>query len=336
VSPKLREKVLNAIRELNYQPNAAARTLRTSKSGTVGIIVPDISDPFFPSLVRGAEDALAQGGYTVLIGNSDNDTRREQAYVSAFLGQQVDGLVMVASTDWAPEYVRNSATSGIPIVYADRGYLDIEGDVVTADNVGASKMAVEHMLDQGFRAIATIAGPRRLANARGRVEGYERALRSRGVASRPEWICEGDFTADSGFTQMQHLLELPNRPDSVFVANALMTLGAFKALQEAGLRIPDQMGLLSFDEQQWFTAVHLAISAIGEHSYQLGATAGQMLLDRIDGVVEKSRVVRLLEGKLLARGSTLRLQAVPNSLLLADSAAVALPLVTGGDRVESV
>lgn len=305
VSPKLRKRVLDAIAELNYRPNATARTLRTNESRTAGIIVPDIADPFFPDLVRGAEDTLTKSGYTLFIGSSDNDESKEESYFRGFTERQVDGLIVVASTDWAPDFLRRSAPQ-CPIVYADRGYIDTPGDVVLSDNVGGSQLAVSHLIEMGYNRIATITGPQRLANARGRLDGYFRALRAAGIREESTWIKEGDYASVSGYLTASKLLNLKQRPDAIFVANAEMMLGAFQALQESGVQCPEEIGLVSFGEQDWFTAVRPSITALATNSYQIGESAAELLLKRVRKDPGTEQIPRMLPPKLIIRGSTNR------------------------------
>jgi LacI family transcriptional regulator len=306
VSAKLRERVLKAVRELNYQPNAAARTLRTNRSSTVGIVIPDISDPFFPSLVRGAEDALGHGGYTLLIGNSDNDLRKEEDYLRTFREQQVDGMIVVASAENAPEFLRRQNLEQCPIVFADRAYADLSADLIEADNVGGSALAVNHLIQMGYRRIAIITGPLKLANARARLDGYYKALHTADIQREPAYVCEGDFGAVSARNLTKALLELPEPPDAIFATNAQMTLGAFQAMQDFGIECPGQMGLLSFDEQQWFDAVKPRISRLAHLGYEIGAGSAELLLKRIAGGMSSARVVRKLRCKLVGLESTNR------------------------------
>ncbi len=306
VSSKLRERVLKAVRELDYQPNAAARTLRTSRSSTVGIVIPDISDPFFPSLVRGAEDALGHGGYTLLIGNSDNDLRKEEDYLRTFREQQVDGMIVVASAENAPEFLRRQNFEQCPIVFADRAYVDLSADLIEADNVGGSTLAVTHLIQTGYRHIAIITGPLKLANARERLDGYYKALHVAGIQREPKYVCEGDFGAASARRLTEALLQLPEPPDAIFATNAQMTLGAFQAMQDFGVECPRQMGLLSFDEQEWFDAVKPRISRLAHLGYEIGAGSAELLLKRIRGGLSSSRVIRKLRCKLVPSESTNR------------------------------
>ena len=160
VSPGLRKKVMRAARELNYRPNEVARSLRTKSSRTMGMIIPSITDPFFPEVVRGAEDILQQQGYTLLIGNSDDDPKKEEAYYRAFLGKRVDGVLMIISpAKCAPSFLLQSRTPQTPIVYIGRFHPDLEGDYVMLDDIGSSREAVAHLLRSGRSRIGIVTGP---------------------------------------------------------------------------------------------------------------------------------------------------------------------------------
>ncbi|HXY52603.1 MAG TPA: LacI family DNA-binding transcriptional regulator [Terriglobales bacterium] len=306
VSPKLRARVLKAIRACNYQPNMLARNLRTNKSKTVGVVVPDIADPFFPALVRGAEDVLADAGYTLLMGSSDNDQGKEEGYYRTFLERRVDGLLAVVASDRPPEYVQRHDLGKVPIVFADRAYTDIPADFVGVNNSSASKMAVEHLVRAGYRRIATVTGPLHLANARERLAGYRQALENAGRREDPPLIREGNFDVSSGYAQTCNLLNLRPRPDAIFIQNPPMTLGAFRAIQEWGLRCPTEIGLISFGETDWFDVVRPAISTVFFRSYDIGATAAEVLLRRLAGQLGGQPIRRNVSVKLLARESTER------------------------------
>jgi len=306
VSPKLREKVLKAIREYNYRPNVVARTLRTKESKTVGIFVPDITDPFFPALVRGAEDVLTHSGYTLLIGNSDNDQREEERYYRTFLERRVDGLLAVVASDQAPQYLERHDFSAVPIVFADRAYSGVPADLVSVDDSYAAKMAVAHLVEMGYERIATITGPMRLSNVRERLAGYRRALRDGGCPQNDELVREGNFDVTSGYKQAAHLLQMKSRPDAIFVQNGPMTLGAFRAIQEFAVPCPEELGLISFSAQDWFELVRPRVSAVTHDSYDIGATAAELLLKRISGKLAGDKVRRNTSTKLVARESTMR------------------------------
>jgi len=177
VRPERRERILRAIRELKYHPNAVAQSLRTSQTRTVGMIVPDITNPFFPAVVRGAEDVLGRANYTLIVGNSDSDSEKEEAYYRAFTAKRVDGLLLTASISTRPpEYLLHHDLADVPIVFVDCFYHGVPADAVVTDNVGGSFQAVCHLFEAGHRRIGVITGPLQLVNARMRFQGYKRAF----------------------------------------------------------------------------------------------------------------------------------------------------------------
>jgi LacI family transcriptional regulator, galactose operon repressor len=306
VSSTLRERVLKAMRQLNYHPNAVARSLKTNRSRTVGMIIPDIANPFFPLVVRGAEDALRHQGYTLILGNSDGDPDKEELYYNTFQSKRVDGiLLIVAPSSSPPEYLRRHNHSATPIVYVDRFHSGLRGDVIMADNAGGSYQAVCHLVDTGHRRIGIITGPLELTNARLRLEGYERALREHQLPITDQLIRPGKFDVQSGYEQTTELLKLTERPTAVFVSNALMTLGFLRALNEAGVRCPQDVALVSFDDMEWFDFSQPRISAVAQPAYELGAKAAELLVKRIAGELSDQPSRKVLPTRLVIRESSL-------------------------------
>ena len=284
VSPKLRERVLRAVRELNYRPNWMARSLRTKQTKTVGIIVADIANPFFAAVVRGAEDLLNQEGYTLLIGNSDNDPAKEESYHYAFAVKRVDGLLLVISpATRPPEYLRRHDEQAQPIVFIDRWYQGLRGDTVLADNLGGSYEAVRHLIRSGHRRVGIITGPLLMSNARLRLKGYEQALAEYGLKIEKDLVREGQFDVASGYEQTKALLGLPAPPTGLFCSNGLMTMGCLRALRDLGVRCPEDLALVSFDDMEFFTLTKPQVTAVAQPGYDLGATAAELLLRRLSG-----------------------------------------------------
>lgn len=305
VSPIRRERVIRAMRELDYHPNDAARTLKTKKSRTVGMIIPDITNPFFPAVVRGAEDVLLQEGYTLILGNSDSDPGKEENYYRTFQAKRTDGMLLILSPSASPPaYLRQHNLDAVPIVYVDRFHRRLPGDVVIADNVGGSYEAVNHLIAAGHRRIAIITGPLELVNARLRLEGYKRALSEHHLRLKEALIRQGKFDMQSGYEQATELLKLPKRPSASFVSNGLMTTGVLRALREASMRCPQDMALVSFDDLEWFHLSHPSITAVAQPAYELGAIAAELLVKRISGKLNGLPQRKILQTQLMVREST--------------------------------
>jgi LacI family transcriptional regulator len=305
VSPALRERVIKAIRELNYHPNSVARSLKTKKSKTVGMIIPDITNPFFPAVVRGAEDVLHHEGYTLILGNSDGALQKEEMYYRTFRAKRVDGILLIVSpSPSAPEYLRQHNPDGLPIVYVDRFHRGVRGDVVAAENIKGSSEGVSHLLTRGHRRTAIITGPLELINARQRLEGYKRALKAHRIPVMDELIRPGKFDVESGYEQTKYLLSLNSPPTAIFVSNALMTTGCLRAFRDLGVRCPDDVAVVSFDDLEWFDLSSPRITAVTQPAYELGATAAELLVKRFSGKLSGSPCRKLLPTRLIIRESS--------------------------------
>lgn len=306
VSAQVRERVVKSIRELGYHPNAMARGLRTSKSKTVGMVVPDITNPFFPAVVRAAEDVLNERGYTLFVGNSDDELAKQESYYQVFWEKRVDGLLVIPSGDAPPpKHLSNHRAFGVPIVFVDRYYLGMNADSVLADNRRGSCEAVDHLLDQGHRRIGIITGPLQLVNARLRLAGYKQALKKRHIPLRNELVVEGKFDVESGYRQARKLLALSPCPTALFVCNGLMTEGCLRALSE--LELSKRVAFVSFDDLDWFPFANPPITAVAQPGYDLGRIAASILLMRISGKLTGKPRRRLLKTRLIVRESSLRL-----------------------------
>jgi DNA-binding LacI/PurR family transcriptional regulator len=304
VSPKLRERVKRVVRELNYQPDYMARGLRTRKSRTVGMIIPNITNPFFPAQVRGVEDVLHREGYNLIVGNSDYDLQREEAYFRTFGARRVDGLVLVITPTRPPHYLQNHNFEEMPVVYIDRFYRGAGGDAVLADNIAGSQQAVSHLLELGHQRIGVITGPLHMLMARRRLLGYQRAFRAKGLAVEQELVREGAFDTQSGYEQAMVLLRLTPRPTAIFACNGLMTVGCLRAIAEVNLRCPEDLALVSFDDLEWFAHMRPGISAVRNPAYELGATAAELLVRRMSGSFSGPPQRRILETQLVLRESS--------------------------------
>jgi DNA-binding LacI/PurR family transcriptional regulator len=307
VSPELRARVLAVAQKLNYRPNTVARSLRLKRSYTVGMIVPDVTDPFFPAVVRGAEDVLTRAGFTLIIGNSDNDLAKEEAYYRTFLDRQVDGLLTVPTSDDAPTILNRFQERGIAVVYVDRFHAHMPGDIVMADDLEGSRRCVRHLAASGRRRIATITGPLNLSNARARLEGYRRALKQAHLPVDERLICEGRFDAASGRERTRELLSRTPPPDALFVANALMACGALQAFEEAGLSCPGELALASFDRLDFFDLLRPRLTGVVVPPYDLGARGADLVLKRISGELTGRGGRHIVRTKLLRRESSARI-----------------------------
>ncbi|MFF8846507.1 LacI family DNA-binding transcriptional regulator [Streptomyces sp. NPDC015127] len=301
------ESVRQAAAELGFSPNRLARSLRKQQSSVIGLIIPDIENPFFTSLARGVEDAAQRTGMSVVLCNSDEDVEKERRYLDIVLGEHMAGVIVAAAsrdrTDLSPLIER-----GMPVVAVDRRPHDADVDAVMVDNQHGSEVATRHLLRAGYRRVACITGPAGASTAEERLAGYRAALRSElgrdpgDPELREAYVRYGDFRVEGGRAAMQELLKLPEPPDAVFVANNLMTVGALEALREAG-QAPPEVGMLSFGDVPWAPLMRPSLTTVELPSYDLGRTACELLLARMAGTAGLLQTV-VLRTTLQAREST--------------------------------
>ena len=302
VSQELIDRVRSAVRTLDYRPNRAARNLRKRVAQTIGVVISDIQNPFFTSVVRGIEKVLVEADFILLLCNSDEDPKREKIHLSTLKSEGVAGIILASTRSDAESYhqLLNSRT---PLVGIDRTPEQLSMDVVSVTNNRGANNAVSHLADMGHRRIALICGPRQLSTARERYLGYEEAVRSRQLAQSDEVVRFSDFRQSGGYDSMQSLLDLPEPPTAVLVANNLMTLGALQAIHERNLVIPDQIAVVGFDDVPWATSLQPPLTAVAQPTYELGIAAAQLLLDRLHEPDRPFRHV-VLETQLMIRASS--------------------------------
>jgi LacI family transcriptional regulator len=247
VSERARARVLAAIDELDYRPNAVARALRLRRTRTLGVVVPDISNAYFGELAKELQDAAFAAGYSLLLANSSDDPERERAELATLLDRQVDGLILIGVGPASLQDVTRRVT--IPLVALDRADGTTRAPTVTVDNRAGARLGVDHLISHGHRAIACIGGPAVLAAAQARVAGWRAALGVPGAA-RPEWLVSAKFSRAGGYDAARALLELTPRPSAIFASSDLQGIGALRACHEAALCVPDDMAIVAFDGTQ--------------------------------------------------------------------------------------
>lgn len=301
VTREVRERVMVAAAKLNYHPNRLARGLRVGQRKVIGVIIPDLRNPFFTAVAHGIEGTLYSAGYTLQLGNSDGQPEREQAQLSILRGEGVAGLVFIAGNRPAANYdmLRNWK---IPLVAVDRSPGGLEVDLVCSDNRAGMREAVLHLLSGGGQEVAIVAGTAGIDVAEERLGGYLDALRSAGMALREELIVHGDFRQEGGYAAMARLLDMAKPPRAVVVANNLMTLGALQAIGERSIRVPENLAIIAFDDMPWATFLKPPLTAVAQSPEELGRVAAQLLLERLG---DPSRMVRrvVLPTRLIVRES---------------------------------
>ncbi len=280
VSPELTARVEQAVTELDYTINHLARSLQTRQTMTVGMLMPDIDNPFYAKTVRGAEDKLREAGYSLLLGNTNNSIDEQTRYLKLFRARQIDGIILVMAAGDQTE-VDRAVRSGKPIVFAARRPA-MDADSVTADNVGGAAMAVEHLIKKGHKHIAIVTGNKDTSTGNDRITGWQQVLTVHGLQAPREYIVECDWTTQTAFqVTKKFLLSADPRPTAFFVANLLMMIGVVRAIAEAGLQCPQDIEIASCDDAEWLEVFHPPITTIAQPAYEIGFEAAALLLKRM-------------------------------------------------------
>jgi len=283
VGKALKQRVDAAIQKLSYRPNLLARSLANRRTHTLGIVVPDISNPFFPLVVRGAEDAAQKHGYNILLCDSDDRLEREEECLEVLLAKRVDGILLTkAPQAFSPSLRQLIDDSQVPFVLLMRTYPSLTKDAVITDDYAGAYEAVCQLARAGHRRIGLLGGPMTVSNGRERWKGFRDALEANGLTHDPELLVEGDYRIESGYRGGHALLS--RSPDGIYVANYLMTVGLLKAADEMGMRCPEDFGLVSFDDYPWLAVFRPRLTTVELPKYQIGFEAAELLLERIKGV----------------------------------------------------
>lgn len=302
VSDPVRHEVEAAIRELNYVPSAVARSLKSNSTKTIGMLIPNCSNPYFAEIVRSVEDHCFGAGYTLILCNTDDEPHRQSAYLQALTEKRIDGMIII-STGEGKDFQRMLHGLPIPMVLLDREIDEVNCDLVETAHLQGGLMATEHLIGLGHRRIACLAGPANLNSSAQRIEGWRSALAQAGLTAPSELLWHSDFTSQGGFNTMQAILASPQAPTAVFVCNDLMSIGALSAAHQAGIQIPQQMSLIGFDDIELAQFASPALTTIAQPKQRIGIAAVDMVLERIQGGRIQARQVILLP-ELIVRNST--------------------------------
>lgn len=282
VAKATRERVLRAIRQLDYRPSEVARSLRLQKTRTIGLILPDTANPFYAALAKGVEDTGFSHGYSVLFCHSDYDAAREQAYAEVMISKQVDGVIYIQATPDTTT-VRRLLERRIPTVAVDREVPNLEIDCVVADNFEGSKAATEHLLKLGHRRIGCFVRALALSNATERLRGYQAAMAQAGLAAASDLFVSGGHGYEDGRKAMAQLLGVDTRPTAVLAYPDTMAIGAIRAALDAGLRVPEDVSVVGFDDIPASAFIHPPLTTVSMPKWEMGQRAAEVLLTRIQG-----------------------------------------------------
>jgi len=293
ISSKTREKVLKCIHELDYKINNIARSLKTSKTYTIGFICPELANTFFMTVAKGVEDELRKYGYSVIVCNSNESVEEEKERIKLLLEKCVDGAIIIPASHSGAHF-KALAEQEIPVVLVDRLVEDFSTDAVLVDNINGSYAAVEHLINSGYRRIGYIGGDIRFTSAKERDEGYKRALRDYCIPMDDSIIKYGDYHIQSGYDKMKELMEEEEPPEIVFISNYYMHVGATKFLIEQKEAIRRKIAIASFDDMELASLLEFCKVLVSQPMLEIGSKAANMLIQRInDSKGYDPQIVRL-------------------------------------------
>jgi LacI family transcriptional regulator len=305
VTPETRQRVVEAIERLRYRRDGVARSLRRARTSTIGVVISDITNPFFADLVRGIEDRVygREGGFNIILCNSDEHPDRERMYLDVLQERRVEGLIIVPAGG-NEAYIEELVLSGLPIVFADRFLEGVDADAVLVDNIDGAYRVTKHLADAGHRRIALLSAALAAVSMEERVEGYRRALEAAGLRFDPALVHSSRSSMEDARQAGHVLLDAPDPPTAVFCASNFMTLGMIQALSERGLRCPDDLAVAGFDDFPWAAAFSPRLTVLAQPAYSLGTEAVDLLFGRIEHSRIGRPVRKVLKGELIVRDSS--------------------------------
>jgi LacI family transcriptional regulator len=314
VSEETAQRVTEAAERLGYRPNSVARSLRTRRSNTIGVLIPDLNNPLFPPIIRGIEDRLAEHGYVALIGNTDADPGKERLVFDQMRARHVDGFVLATATLNSP-ILAEAAQAELPLVLMNRIAQDYPFSSVSVDNEQGVRAAVAYLVSLGHARIGHIAGPQDISTGAARLRGYQEAMGSHGLAIGPaDIVYASGYTVDEGLRCGRELLEAAADLTAVVAANDMLAVGYYGALDALGRRCPDDMSVIGFNDMPFVDRLHPPLSTVRFPHTQVGTEAARLLIERIENGEGNPVKILFLAPELIARGSTVALErsgAVP-------------------------
>ncbi|MGO4095044.1 substrate-binding domain-containing protein [Vibrio cholerae] len=306
VSDEIAERVNNAAQQLNYAPSALARSLKMNRTKTIGMLVTTSTNPFFGEVVKGVERSCYHQGYNLILCNTEGDNQRMKASINTLLQKRVDGLLLMCSTLEGERLDVFDRYPDIPIVVMDWGPILFASDKIQDNSLQGGYMAAKHLIECGHKEIGCITGPLIRHQAQMRYEGYKRALAEAGIAINPDWIVESDFECEGGYQAFEKLYQRGKLPSALFISNDMMAMGVIQAASQRGLRVPDDLSLIGYDDVHIAKFMTPALTTIHQPKYRLGKAAVDTLLYRLENPDTTAQVVQL-EPTLVVRNSVRKL-----------------------------
>jgi DNA-binding LacI/PurR family transcriptional regulator len=291
VSPEIKEKVRTVMEAMAYEPNAIARGLKFSRTFTLGLLVPNLQSPFWPTVVQGIEDEARRNKYNVIFYSTAEDEAQELEGMNLFLGRRVDGMLAAPAGHSHAEYLARLAGHSMPIVLLDRRLENSGLSSISVDNLQGSYHAVRHLLEIGRRRIGVTSIPETISTGRERIAGYEKALAEFGMPLDPQLVRTASFSIDASVEQTMRLFELPEPPDAIFATNHSAVIGALQAIRSLGKAVPEEVAVIGFDDYPWMSLLDPPLTTIAQPMYRLGKLAAELLIQTIEGQVKEPKSI---------------------------------------------
>ena len=303
VDSETRQRVEEAIQALDYVPNRIARGLISQKTQTIGIIVPDIVNPFFAPVVRGAESAARKAGYRVLLCNSEGDLRLEREYIEDLVAHRVEGLLLTPASDRSRSSILSLLRGGFPLVLIDRALPDADCDLIVSDNAQGARRLIEHLIAIGHREIAHVSDAEDTSTGRERLRGYREALEAAGIPFQLELVVRTTVDRIGGYRAAQEILARDLLPTAIFAVNNMTAVGTMEALRERSLSVPKDIGLVCFDDVEHLAVLSPILTVIDQPAETFGSLGVQLLLERMTGKANSRPRRIILQTDLIVRQS---------------------------------
>ena len=307
IHPDTKKLVLDLAKELDYQPNVLATSLVKSKTKTLGLIVPDLGYYFFSTVVKAVEDAAIAAGYSLLIAQTQESFERELTNIQNLSRSQVEGIIISLSRETVNfDHLTRLQRRGIPLVFFDRDSEEIDASKVMVDNEQSAYEAVKHLIENGCKRIAFLAGPKNVSVSNQRRLGYSRALKEAGIESDPSLIIHSDYFQDSAISKTHQLMKEANRPDGILVVSDRLAIGVLIALRELNISVPEEVKMVSFNNEPICSVVSPTISSIAQPLEEIGRLSVELLLEQIEHKTDNPTPrVEVLKTKLIVRESSI-------------------------------
>lgn len=306
VNAETRKAVVDLAEKLDYQPNKAALSLLNKHTNTIGVLVPNL-DYFFATAIKGIDEAALEAGYTVMVCQSNESYGKELINTKRLLESRVDGFIISVSSDTKiVDHFKKIQDKGIPMVFFDRDVNELQAPKILLNNFEGGYIATKHLINKGYSKIAFLGGPERMSISNQRFEGYKSALKEAGIKFNVKFVEHGDFNQEYAYVNTNELLRAKQKPDAIFAMSDRLAIGAMQSIKKHGLRIPDDIGLIGFNNEPITNLLSPSISTIDQPAFEMGKTAARLFIEMMNNDCTASSDNIVLKPKLIVRESTMR------------------------------